>query len=77
MKSGNPSRLAAFRETAFAAEPRTIGRGLELAIEARNERASCAASNEEECNEDLRCVRRFPSGGVRGIRGGPRLFWVP
>jgi len=28
-------------------------------------------------NGDFRYVRRFPSGGVRGIRGGPRLFWVP
>lgn len=31
----------------------------------------------EDYNRNFRCVRRFPSGSVRGIRGRPRLFWVP
>lgn len=33
--------------------------------------------NSNNNNNNVYYVDRFPSGSVRGIRGRPRLFWVP
>jgi hypothetical protein len=76
--TGSPVTLS----SPFGGKPRAI-----IAIPKSGQRNAFAASSSlihplasndaGNDNGDFRYVRRFPSGGVRGIRGGPRLFWVP